>query len=284
MKKLLIIFGFFLLLYSCSSDDVMDEDEGKGEEPTTRVSLGLHSSKLTANIFDLVQFSIFPKGEGGFTFYDLTESYDSLACVIPKLSGSFKALSTSTTGFYATTSWAQTFYESGEYMTILEGYKDNVKFQIDTVVVTIENKKDILNFNWKDITENANGRAGYPNYFGEYDIVTETAYNDGNPSLLIYFYPYPLNYNDKHYQDFFTQKQETIARNYISALYGESKLSEKEGEETLEQYYKSKFKGYDSKWIPKNVWETNTSRIVLLEDSDEELESVDYFAYCEPIN
>ena len=285
MKNILLALFLFFFVASCSSDDPIDETGGgnpEGPKEPKNVTVGIRVSSQKGNIFDDLQFTLFPSKD--CTMLDVMRTYDSLVWYVPELDERVKILENEEGKSKVKLSWANSFHNEGTYRTILRGFKDNQKGLDDTIVVSIENKRDILGYNWKDITETQPIQYGSTNVFDtRHDIYTRKIYENGSPALEIrYNLQWSGTIADEILKEYQVKEQEAKTLNYITSLYGKPKLSyEKEGT-TIVDTYKNIFKHGDKKLVPRYIWETNTSRIVLLQVYGIWGEWNSYFAIAEP--
>ncbi|SHE36524.1 hypothetical protein [Dysgonomonas macrotermitis] len=281
MKNILLIFSFLFLLVSCSNDEPSDSNRGGNHpEDSGFVRLGINTSAKDANIFENVQFTLYPDRD--CTMLEVRESYDSLIWIIPELDGLFEIMRTSEFTF----SWGHSFSSEGKYHTILQGFKDKKMVLADTIIVNIKNGREILGYNWKDITESQSAIYGTTNILdSRYSIYTRKLYENESPALEIYFQlESTATIPHDEQKRFYEQEQEKIIYDYITGLYDIPKLSYDKDREAITDMYKNTFKKGDKNLLPKYIWETNTSRIVLLEVYDEWNEWHSHFVIAEPKN
>lgn len=283
MKCILLITSLLFLVASCSSDHPSSPDWEKPKGPdkpgiSDLIGLKINASVKEANIFDNVQFTL--SFDKNCNMYDIRQNYDSLVWIVPELNGVFNVMRTSEFNL----SWGQSFLSEGKFLTILQGFKDNKMVLADSVTINIKNKRDILGYYWKDITENQNMIYGTPNILDSYyGIYTRKIYEDATPALEVYF---SLNYKghipDNIIRPFYEKEQEKIAYDYITKLYGNPKLSY-EKDASIVEIYKKTFKQPIGKiLLPRYIWRTKTSNIVLLQDYDKWGEWHTYFVLAEP--
>ncbi|MDR1092448.1 MAG: hypothetical protein LBL79_15375 [Prevotella sp.] len=283
MRNILLILSLLFLTYSCSSDDPSLPDR-EGNDPDTPdntfkpIRIGIRASAKDANIFDDLQFTLYPDRD--CNMLEVRQSYDFLIWLVPELDGLLKIMRPD--GF--TFSWGNSFSKEGEYHTILQGFKAKKMILSDTIIVNIKNKRDILGYNWKDIKESQKGLYGTTDIFdSRYSIRTSKVYENNSPALEIYM---QLQWKGtlageilKEYQE---REQEEKTLNYITGLYGEPKLSYKKDGSAIVDTYRNTFKQGDKTLVPRYIWETNTSRIVLLQIYGIWGEWNSYFAIAEP--
>ncbi|MFV0538978.1 MAG: hypothetical protein ACK5M3_16670 [Dysgonomonas sp.] len=283
MRNILLILSLSFLAYSCSNDDPSLPDRGGNGTDTPDntfkpVRIGISASVKEVNIFDNVQFSLYPDRD--CNMLEVRQSYDSLIWLVPELDGLFKILKPN--GF--TFSWGNSFSNEGKYHTILQGFKDKKKILDDTIVVNVKNKRDILGYNWEDIKETQPIQYGSSNIFTtRHNIYTRKIYENGSPALEIRLkLEWTGTIADEILKEYQEKEQEEKTLNYITSLYGEPKLSYKKDATAIVDTYKDAFKHGDKKLVPRYVWETNTSRIVLLQQYGVWGEWNNYFAIAEP--
>lgn len=283
MKCILLITSLLFLVASCSSDQPSSPDWENPKNPdkpgnSDFIGIKINASVKEANIFDNVQFTL--SFDKNCNMYDIRQNYDSLVWVVPELNGFFNIMRTSEFNL----SWGQSFLSEGKFLTILQGFKDNKMVLADSVTINVKNKRDILGYYWKDITENQNMLYGTPNILDSYyGIYTRKIYEDATPALEVYF---SLNYKghipDSIIRPFYEKEQEKIAYDYITKLYGNPKLSY-EKDASIVEIYKKTFKQPIGKiLLPRYIWKTKTSNIVLLQDYDKWGEWHTYFVLAEP--
>lgn len=283
MKCILLITSLLFLVASCSSDQPSSPDWENPKNPdkpgnSDFIGIKINASVKEANIFDNVQFTL--SFDKNCNMYDIRQNYDSLVWIVPELNGIFNVMRTSEFNL----SWGQSFLSEGKFLTILQGFKDNKMVLADSVTINVKNKRDILGYYWKDITENQNMIYGTPNILDSYyGIYTRKIYEDATPALEVYF---SLNYKghipDNIIRPFYEKEQEKIAYDYITKLYGNPKLSY-EKDASIVEIYKKTFKQPIGKiLLPRYIWKTKTSNIVLLQDYDKWGEWHTYFVLAEP--
>lgn len=285
MKNLLLILSFLFLVSACSSDDPFDpngdgNNRGDGTDNPTFVRLGIRASEKEVNIFDNIQFTLYPDRD--CNMLEVRESYDSLVWLVPELDGLFKIMRPNEFTF----SWSNSFYNEGKYHTILQGFKDKKMVVADTIIVNVKNRRDILGYYWKDITKTQGGLYGTADIFdSRYGIYTREVYANESPALEIYYklgYIYENSMTDEMLKTFHEQELEKIIYNYLVQLYGEPKLSHEKDEAAIVDLYNSAFRHGDATLSPRYIWQTNTARIVLLEMYEEWGDWNTYFALAEP--
>lgn len=283
MKCILLITSLLFLVASCSSDQPSSPDWENPKNPdkpgnSDFIGIKINASVKEANIFDNVQFTL--SFDKNCNMYDIRQNYDSLVWIVPELNGVFNVMRTSEFNL----SWGQSFLSEGKFLTILQGFKDNKMVLADSVTIKVKNKRDILGYYWNDITENQNMIYGTPNILDSYyGIYTRKIYEDATPALEVYF---SLNYKghipDNIIRPFYEKEQEKIAYDYITKLYGNPKLSY-EKDASIVEIYKKTFKQPIGKiLLPRYIWRTKTSNIVLLQDYDKWGEWHTYFVLAEP--
>lgn len=283
MKCILLITSLLFLVASCSSDHPSSPDWEKPKDPdkpgiSDLIGIKINASVKEANIFDNVQFTL--SFDKNCNMYDIRQNYDSLVWIVPELNGVFNVMRTSEFNL----SWGQSFLSEGKFLTILQGFKDNKMVLADSVTIKVKNKRDILGYYWKDITENQNMIYGTPNILDSYyGIYTRKIYEDATPALEVYF---SLNYKgripDNIIRPFYEKEQEKVAYDYITKLYGNPKLSY-DKDASIVEIYKKTFKQPIGKiLLPRYIWKTRTSNIVLLQDYDKWGEWHTYFVLAEP--
>lgn len=271
-----------ILTYSCSSDDPLLPDRGgNGTDPDNTfipVRIGIHASVKEANIFDNVDFTLYPDRD--CNMLEVRQSYDSLVWLVSELGDSFDVMRPN--GF--TFSWGNSFSKEGKYHTILRGFKNNRKILDDTIIVNIKNKRDILGYNWKDIKETQKSLYGTTDIFdSRIRILTSKVYENNFPALEIYMQlQWKGTIADEILKEYQEKEQEEKMLNYIIGLYGEPKLSHDKDGTALVDFYKNTFKYGDKTLSPRYIWETNTSRIALLQIHGRWGEWNSYFALAEP--
>ena len=285
MRKIVFILLTFLFLYSCSdgNDLVKDDgDESGNGNNSSSVKISLKAKAQEANIHTMMEFYLVP-GED-CTMLDIMESYDSLVWRIEGEKGRLNLLSHAPGWMSFTSRWGHCFYEENHGNVILEGFKDGKVVLSDSVRIEVYNKRDFLGYNWKDITSSTNHRTGIANILkSELEISFIERYIDGLPSLYVYFEPaWEVGRDEKLSENFYTQKQETLIRNYISKLYGDPKFSfEKDADKLVESYHKI-FKQEEDAYTPRYVWETKTTNIALVSKYVDWGDYQAYYIYAEP--
>lgn len=283
MKCILLITSLLFLVASCSSDQPSSPDWENPKNPdkpgnSDFIGIKINASVKEANIFDNVQFTL--SFDKNCNMYDIRQNYDSLVWIVPELNGVFNVMRTSEFNL----SWGQSFLSEGKFLTILQGFKNKKMVLADSVTIKVKNKRDILGYYWKDITENQNMIYGTPNILDSYyGIYTKKIYEDATPALEVYF---SLNYKgripDNIIRPFYEKEQEKIAYDYITKLYGNPKLSY-DKDASIVEIYKKTFKQPIGKiLLPRYIWKTKTSNIVLLQDYDKWGEWHTYFVLAEP--
>lgn len=283
MKCILLITSLLFLVASCSSDQPSSPDWENPKNPdkpgnSDFIGIKINASVKEANIFDNVQFTL--SFDKNCNMYDIRQNYDSLVWIVPELNGVFNVMRTSEFNL----SWGQSFLSEGKFLTILQGFKNKKMVLADSVTIKVKNKRDILGYYWKDITENQNMIYGTPNILDSYyGIYTRKIYEDATPALEVYF---SLNYKgripDNIIRPFYEKEQEKIAYDYITKLYGNPKLSY-DKDASIVEIYKKTFKQPIGKiLLPRYIWKTRTSNIVLLQDYDKWGEWHTYFVLAEP--
>ncbi len=285
MRNLLFILSFLFLAYSCSNDDIVTPTV---PDDTGFVEVKIDVTKKESNIFEKLQFTIqTPRVDSlilnPFESLNIAACYDSLVWSIPELRGSCKVMTSSEYGYEMKTSWPFVFYKEGKFHTILHGYKNDKIILSDTIIINVANKRDILGYNWKDITK-PEIDLHYIDVLGDkYTIHPRKRIYEGFPSLKVDFLSDWINIiSDQEKKDFCEKEQEKFAYDYITDLYGEPKLSHTKDGATIVDIYKNTFKRGDISLAPRYIWETSTSRIVLLEIYGEQGEWNSYFIYAEP--
>lgn len=283
MKCILLITSLLFLVASCSSDQPSSSDWENPKNPdkpgnSDFIGIKINASVKEANIFDNVQFTL--SFDKNCNMYDIRQNYDSLVWIVPELNGVFNVMRTSEFNL----SWGQSFLSEGKFLTILQGFKDNKMVLADSVTINVKNKRDILGYYWKDITENQNMIYGTPNILDSYyGIYTRKIYEDATPVLEVYF---SLNYKghipDNIIRPFYEKEQEKIAYDYITKLYGNPKLSYDKDASIIEIYKKTFKQPIGKILLPRYIWKTKTSNIVLLQDYDKWGEWHTYFVLAEP--
>lgn len=265
MRNILLILSLLFLTYSCSSDDPSLPDRGgNGTDPGNTfkpVRIGIRASAKEVNIFDNIDFALYPDRD--CNMLEVRQSYDSLVWLVPELDGLYKILRPN--GF--TFSWGHSFSKEEKYHTILKGFKDNKKILDDTIIVYVKNKRDILGYNWKDIKETQKGLYGTTDIFDSRTrILTSKVYENGSPALEIYMQlQWKGTIADEILKEYQEKEQEKKTLNYITSLYGEPKLNHEKDGTAIVDTYKNTFKHGDKTLAPRYIWETNTSKIVLLQ-------------------
>lgn len=283
MKCILLITSLLFLVASCSSDQPSSPDWENPKNPdkpgnSDFIGIKINASVKEANIFDNVQFTL--SFDKNCNMYDIRQNYDSLVWIVPELNGFFNVMRTSEFNL----SWGQSFLSEGKFLTILQGFKDNKMVLADSVTINVKNKRDILGYYWKDITENQNMIYGTPNILDSYyGIYTRKIYEDATPALEVYF---SLNYKghipDNIIRSFYEKEQEKIAYDYITKLYGNPKLSYDKDASIIEIYKKTFKQPIGKILLPRYIWKTKTSNIVLIQDYDKWGEWHTYFVLAEP--
>lgn len=283
MKNILLILSLLFLTYSCSGNDPSLPDRGGNGTDTPDdtfrpVRIGIRASTKDANIFDDLLFTLYPDRD--CSMLEVRQSYDSLIWLVPEVDGLFKIMKPN--GF--TFSWGNSFSKQGEYHTILQGFKDKKMILADTIIVNIKNNRDILGYNWKDIKESQKGLYGTTDIFdSRYSIRTSKVYENGSPALEIYMQlQWKGTIADEILKEYQEKRQEKMTYDYLTGLYGEPKLSHTKDGATIIDTYKNTFKYSDKTLVPRYIWETNTSRIVLLQIYGIWGEWNSYFAIAEP--
>ncbi|MFV0538977.1 MAG: hypothetical protein ACK5M3_16665 [Dysgonomonas sp.] len=285
MRKLFFILPFLFLVCSCSDDDIVTPTD-PNDANFVKVKMGV--TKKESNIFEKLQFTMYSSLTDKPVFISgesiiIADSYDSLVWAVPELGRQRKVLTNIDYDFDLISSWAFVFYVDGKYHTTLHGYKNGKIILADTVAINVTNGRDILGYNWKDITT-AEADLHWQDFFKtDYGIYTRKRIYEGFPSLKIDFLPDWNAYTEKkEKKDFCEKEQEKFAYDYITSLYGKPKLSHIKDGATIVDTYKNTFKRGDISLAPRYIWETNASRIVLLQTYGEEGEWNSYFVYAEP--
>lgn len=269
MRNTFLALFVLLFIASCSDHNTINSPNGEDEEDFDPVTLKMGVSQLNANIFDNIEF--WWSADRSCTMYNVRMSYDSLVWKIEGADGFFNVMRP--TGM--TYLWTHSFYQEGENTVVLQGFKNHEMILADTVTVNIVNNYDILGYNWDDIKESDLGVLGTARKLkGEFEIYTSRIYENGNPALKIYFHTKESGADTENESDILLQ--EKLAIDYFTNLYGEPILTSEKNPEAIAVQYESEFKYADNRVIPKYIWDTGPSKIVLLYKKEQE----GLFMYC----
>lgn len=274
MRNLIYFFLAFALLFSCSESD---EDEMLLRKP---VSVTLMVKQNAGSVFESIDFKL--GVDKAVTLLQLINSYDSLVWIVPDL-GRFNLLDTSfKNDSYANHfvfSWAHVFVHPKSYVTILKGYKDNQVILSDSVEVDIENGKDFLVFNWKDVTESSGNLIGYQNVFmNDSEWFTRCSVESGKQSIELFLIN-TLEEDEKEFSKNSLRKMFELASElYLKPYYSR----EKDPSSLLAEYNELFINKTDDNLSPLYIWLTPKSKIVLLEYKDTLLKEPQYKLHAEP--
>lgn len=285
MKKALVLLLSICLYTACNDterdnltetpgDESIDDKDGSEEEPAPPVRLGFLPDKAEGNVFELIEFKLY--SDKSFTLADLREAYDSITWEIPALEGRTAIYRHSDNSSNFKFGWSHTFFSPGEYQAMLVSYKDGEIVHADTASVTITDKKDFLNFHWRDITEKSLTATGYHDIFSTGAGYSNTFdVKDGVPNVSLFI----RRGGDDFY---FTEREKEMLREPINAIYSRPEYDVEGDPGGLAEAYERMFINREPGFIPLGIWITPRTRIVLLECSSPEVSWFGYKVYAEP--
>lgn len=272
MKKL-IVFIFILLatsicisFFSCGRED--EETDVIGTIPidsTQAAELRLTASQLEVSLFEMTEFNLYARGFEA-TYLD----YDSIIWKIDNLPFYNKSAAPQ-----YLISKRQSFIHSGDYETIIWGYKEGQIASGDTVKIKVRPKADFLGIYWSNV--------GTPGSFYNYidyddDYILDLLYNRRDMQYALLSYKI-LTYVDENDLKERNLKSRQLLTDYIKSLYGNTAFEYNGNDITqspLETEYYKRFEvplgqidltftpeaGY--MYIPLVIWDTPASHIALL--------------------
>ncbi len=278
MKKYIlhpiILLLTFFCLSACSDNNTNNEtDPTEPDGDKKKFSMSLHIAKTNENIYELMSFEL--HGNRSHTLLDIRDTYDSLVFSIPKL-GRRNLLTKNNYSWL----WSHCFMLPGEYITTLQGYKDDKIITENSITITIENKSDFLSYNWKNV-EVESMTMGYADSFDKqttWEHYTRVGKN-GN-YLFVHFF---VRNKDREKDYLLNDEKKEYLSNYLNTLYGKPKYTEENVNE-LKQAYEQMFNMELTNPEPSKIWVTPTTKMVLVKEYNTFREEEVYNVYAEPIN
>lgn len=176
----------------------------------------------------------------------------------------------------------------GNYQISVNGWRDGLIVKFVSREIEVVAKKDFLNINWNEKEPIYNVIS--VNHTKNYDLRFHFEPNGHKkaPFAAILLNPYK-RYGINYYNKF---EREELS-NYVKKLYGDSKFKF-EGSDpkltNLREIYKSNFIYADPYKYPIEIWETNTTKIVLyaeftyIQSQTQEDPFYFYYLLAEPLN
>lgn len=273
----------FLLMASCSDKyNELDTDEEIPKESLTMMPLRLETDVKTANIFNMVVFTMKDS-----TIDELKEwiglpvKYSELDSLFWEVEGSpsrVNLLAKGTGSLSLKSAWGHYFYLPGTYKTYLSGYKDNKRVVRDSTYIKINANADFLNVDWNridNINQNTgyttNGTLGY-----QFRILNRKSGNTVYSGLTVAFDSIDYRQNIIN----LGKKERDALSAYMTKLYGNANF---EGDkELLSEQFKQLFKADVAKDEVLKIWKTPKSNIALLHLKNDEDEAFSYWVHAEP--
>ncbi|MDD3788802.1 MAG: hypothetical protein PHO94_08900 [Petrimonas sp.] len=261
-----------VLLVSCSKneDEIIEKND--------KLKIGFKSEKETAEIFELMEFSLVSERE--FYSNELSQAYDSIVWSVKSINGTQKIYYHTPNSSSLKLKWSTNFFFPGNYTMYLTGYRNNTIVQKDSAAIIITNNKDFLGINWKEIDGTDKYNTGYYDAFSSYNFSTFTTRQNGIASAAL------LRINDKDKGDFnYAEESKEILYDYICKLYSKPVYTEKDDINLLMEKYKTLFRNPQKNTVPVCIWTTKTSNIALINHEEMiYLEGAKFRIYAEPKN
>lgn len=270
------ISAFFLviviLLASCT------KNEEKITEKNDKLKISFKSKKETAEIFELMEFSLVSERE--FYSNELSQAFDSIVWSVKSINGTQKIYYHTPNSSSLKLKWSTNFFFPGNYTMYLTGYRNNTIVQKDSATIIITNDKDFLGINWNEIDGTDNYNIGYHDAFSNYNFSAHKTKKNDITSVTF------LHMNDKDKGDFdYAGEAKKILYDYICKIYSQPTYNENTDDDLLMEKYKTLFKSPQANTVPVCIWTTKTSNIALIDYSEKlYLESAKFRIYAEPKN
>ncbi|WP_293888663.1 MULTISPECIES: hypothetical protein [unclassified Sphingobacterium] len=283
MFKYLSLLAFSLLLMASCSDkyNELDTDEEIPKESFTMMPLRLETDVKTANIFNMVVFTMKDSSIDELTeWIGLPIKYSDLDSLFWEVEGNpnrVKLLTKGTGSFSLKSEWGHYFYLPGTYKTYLSGYKDNNRVVRDSTYIKINANADFLNVDWNRI-DNINQNTGYTNNgtLGyQFRILNRKSGNTFYSGLRVAFDSIDYTQNIINLGN----KERDALSAYMTKLYGKANF---EGDkELLSEQFKQLFKADVAKDEVLKIWKTPKSNMALLHLKNDEDEAFSYWVHAE---
>lgn len=285
--KTIYILLLIALFASCSSGNIEEiipdsptpDPEQPSVLPNEPYKLKFSTEENKENIFHLFSFTLLNEHgkELDVTLFDLAQVYDSIIWTTSIQSGGLKVFSNKTEDSFTetklTTKWSHTFYSPGKYETYLTGYKNNQIIHKDTLRIDVKDEKDFLMYNWHEVKASDKTSVGFQNALDEnHTISAIRKVYENIPTVKVFLWQTIDNDND------FAQLSDRYLYDYISSIYGQP-VYDRYADNLMEKYQEL-FLHKDTDVVPKAIWLTSKSKIVLLRSDREGL--IQVFVYAEP--
>lgn len=280
MRRTLFTFFTVLFILSCSDSDITNPTEPT--EPTPEImKIKIIADQPAANIFELASFRLTHENGSDVWLTDVIDVYDSIALEIPDWNIKTFIMSQGSNSAQLTHQWSHNFYLPEQIEMLINCYKDDKIVWSNSAKIRIDNNKDFLGYNWKDITESADHSTGYHDVFErDYSFATYPAFKNEVPSVRLFCRNVKYKKDDEYLA--FLEESKNILENLITSLYSEPKYDSTDDDLLLSRYNEL-FRTKYNDLIPLAIWTTRVSSIALVKIKDKFDGNYEYEVHAEPI-
>lgn len=261
--------------------DIVVTDHETGETATIKVKVTeypmprLTVDKAKANIFDMMNFSIYNESSQPINTKELSTVCDSIVWTVDGLNGTFRVYEhvkeEGVVGDRLTFKWGHCFKYPGEYKTYLTAWKDNKEINRHQLDISVTDEKDFLLYNWNEITKDSQAWTGYADVLrSSPDLMTTYGLSGTVPYAEMRLF----NSNS------LTQTYDVLY-GYVCQLYSTPKYDDKK--DNMWKLYDELFSEQKRSGYPVAIWTTEQANIILLL-LDDGMDYPAYVIYAEPRN